>query len=167
MNNARPSASAATTKLIRLIKFGVVGSLGFVWDAGTVYALRPLIGLTAATLVAYFVAATLNWVFNRIWTFKGAGHHEHPVLQWLRFLSANSLGFFLNRGTVYLLFYIFPFCMQHPIIALAAGAGAGMLANFSMSQKVVFREKPPASALELAEMSVEISPSPPHQTSDT
>ncbi|GBR51979.1 polysaccharide biosynthesis protein GtrA [Acetobacter pomorum] len=160
-----PSPSAAS-KLIRLIKFGMVGSLGFVWDSGTVYALRPLIGLTCATLVAYFVAATLNWVLNRVWTFKGAGHHEHPVLQWLRFLSANSLGFFLNRGTVYLLFYIFPFCIQHPIVALAAGAAAGMLANFSMSQKIVFREKPPASALELAEMSVEIAPSSTHQKSD-
>lgn len=151
----------ASHRLLRFLKFGVVGSLGFVWDAGSVYGLRPFVGLTAATLIAYFIAATLNWILNRVWTFKGVGHHGHPVLQWLRFLSANSLGFFLNRGTVYTLFYTFPLCIQHPVIALAAGSFAGLIANFKLSQKMVFREKPPSSALELAEMTVEI-PSTDH-----
>lgn len=158
-------APALSHRLLRFLKFGVVGSLGFVWDTGTVYGLRPFIGLTAATLLAYFIAATLNWILNRVWTFRGVGHHGHPVLQWLRFLSANSLGFFLNRGTVYTLFYVFPLCIQHPVIALAAGSFAGLIANFKLSQKVVFREKPPSSALQLAEMTVEIpSTKPPHKT---
>ncbi|MGO3517053.1 MAG: GtrA family protein [Acetobacter cibinongensis] len=148
--------------VMRLFKFGVVGALGFLWDSSTVYGLRPIIGLTAATLVAYFVAATLNWLLNRLWTFKGAGSHDHPILQWLRFLLANSCGFFLNRGTVYTLFYTVPLCLEHPIIALAAGAFAGMFANFSLSQKLVFREKPPQSTLELAEYAVELSH---HETS--
>ena len=146
-------------RLLHFMKFGIIGSLGIIWDTATVYGLRPFIGLTAATLIAYFVAATLNWILNRLWTFRGLGHHEHPVLQWLRFLSANSLGFFLNRGTVYTLFYAFPFCIRHPVVALTAGAFAGLIANFKLSQKMVFRAKPPASALDLAEMTVEISPS--------
>ncbi|MCP1241985.1 GtrA family protein [Acetobacter lambici] len=143
-------------RLLRFLKFCVVGSLGFLWDASSVYALRPIIGLTAATLAAYFIAATFNWLLNSLWTFRGVGHHSHPVLQWLRFLSANSLGFFLNRGTVYTLFYVFPLCIQHPILALACGSFAGLIANFNLCQKIVFREKPPTSALELAEMTVEI-----------
>ncbi|MFT9359132.1 GtrA family protein [Acetobacter okinawensis] len=150
--------SIAPHRLLRFLKFGVVGSLGFIWDTGAVYGLRPFIGLTAATLIAYFFAATLNWILNRLWTFRGMGHHDHPVLQWLRFLSANSLGFFLNRGTVYTLFYAFPLCIRHPVIALAAGSFAGLIANFKLSQKMVFRAKPPSSALDLAEMTVEISP---------
>lgn len=123
MSNASPSPSAATTKLIRLIKFGMVGSLGFLWDSGTVYALRPLIGLTAATLVAYFVAATLNWVFNRIWTFKGAGHHEHPVLQWLRFLSANSLGFSSTAALFTCFSIFFRFACSIPLLRWPQGPG--------------------------------------------
>lgn len=148
-------------RLLRFFKFCVVGCLGFVWDTGSVYALRPVIGLTAATLAAYFIAATLNWILNSLWTFRGVGHHEHPVLQWLRFLSANSLGFFLNRGTVYTLFYLFPLCVHYPILALACGCFAGLFANFNLTQKLVFREKPPASALELAEMTVQLPPTDP------
>lgn len=155
------NSPALSLRLMRFFKFGVVGSLGFLWDAGTVYGLRPFIGLTAATLVAYFVAATLNWILNRLWTFRGQGFHDHPVLQWLRFLSANSLGFFLNRGTVYTLFYAFPLCRQYPVFALALGSFAGLFANFNLSNKVVFREKPPTSALELAEMTVELTPTDP------
>ncbi|NHN84668.1 GtrA family protein [Acetobacter musti] len=136
----------------RLLKFGIVGSAGYLWDTGTVYALLPVLGLGTATLVAYFVAATLNWMANRFWTFGDVGRHEHPVLQWLRFLTANSLGFFLNRGTVYALFYFEPFCREYPFIALAAGSFAGMFANFALSKRLVFRERPPNSALDLAEI---------------
>lgn len=151
-------------KILRFFKFGTVGALGFLWDSGTVYGLRPFIGLSAATLIAYFVAATLNWLLNRIWTFKGAICHEHPILQWIRFLLANSCGFLLNRGTVYTLFYTVPLCVKQPVIALAAGALAGMFANFNLSQKLVFREKAPQTPIELIELAVEL----PHRThSDT
>ncbi|MDG6094525.1 GtrA family protein [Acetobacter sp. AN02] len=153
--------------LVRFIRFGTVGTLGLVWDTATLYALRPLIGLTAATLAAYFVAASLNWAANRFWTFRDAGRFEHPVLQWLRFLSANSLGFTLNRGTIFLLYFVSPLCVRYPVIALAAGAIAGLAANFTLSRRLVFREKPPESLQELAEITTglaepePIDPSPP------
>ncbi|GBQ99048.1 hypothetical protein AA23498_3400 [Acetobacter nitrogenifigens DSM 23921 = NBRC 105050] len=153
MASAHPPLSAQRlAKMQRFLKFGLIGSLGFLWDTGTVYALRPIIGLGLATLAAYFVAASLNWLANRLWTFRGVGLDEHPVLQWLRFLTANSLGFLLNRGAVYLLFYLEPFCVQHPVTAIAVGSLTGMLANFNLSQRLVFRERPPHSALDLAEI---------------
>jgi putative flippase GtrA len=133
----------ADRKLIALAtqfaKFGVVGGLGLVWDTLTVYGLRPFIGLTSATLVAYFVAATLNWLLNRFWTFRGAGCRHHLVMQWLRFLAANGPGFALNRGTVLVLLWSIPLCRQHPVMALAAGSVAGMFANFTLSRRLVFR----------------------------
>lgn len=140
--------------LIRFVKFGIIGSLGFLWDSVTVYGLRPFVGLTLATLIAYFVAASFNWLLNRLWTFKGAAPHLHPVLQWLRFLLASSSGFFLNRGTVYILFFLFPLCVRQPIFALMAGALAGMLANFNLSQKLVFKALPPTSVQDLITQSV-------------
>ncbi|NLI27358.1 MAG: GtrA family protein [Acetobacter sp.] len=138
--------------LLRLLKFGCVGTLGLMWDTATLYSLRPFLGLTAATLVAYFVAASLNWAANRFWTFRDVGRLEHPILQWLRFLSANSLGFALNRGTIFLLFWLAPVCVSYPFIALAAGAVVGLLANFRLSSRLVFREKPPETAHELLEI---------------
>ncbi|MBO1323794.1 GtrA family protein [Acetobacter sp. TBRC 12305] len=135
-------------KALRLFKFGVVGTLGLVWDTGSVYALRPLLGLTLATLAAYFIAATANWFLNRLWTFRGVGLHQHILVQWLRFLTTNSLGFLLNRGTVYTLFLLFPLCRHYPVVALAAGALAGLFSNFHICQKMVFREHPAANCPE-------------------
>ncbi|MGL4685468.1 MAG: GtrA family protein [Commensalibacter sp.] len=127
--------------LIQFFRFGIVGLTGLAWDTLTVYALRHLIGLTLATILAYFVAATSNWIINRYWTFHGMGNDHHMFYQWLRFIGANGLGFLLNRGTVFALFMISNFCNQHPVFALMAGAVAGMFVNFNLSQKLVFSSR--------------------------
>lgn len=126
------------TKLMQFIKFGLVGLSGLILDTCTVYLLRNIIGLTSATLLAYFVAATSNWFINRLWTFQGLSKQEHILHQWLKFLITNSLGFLLNRGTVFVLFFFSNTCQSHPFIALIAGAIAGMFANFNMARKLVY-----------------------------
>ena len=122
----------------QLLKFGTVGGLGFLWDAATVYGLRPLIGLKAATIGAYLVAATMNWLLNRVWTFRGAGGGG-PFRQWLAFLVANMPGFAINRCVVFALFWLSPIFVAAPILALAPGSLAGMIANFGLSRRLVFR----------------------------
>ncbi len=130
--------------LTRLFRFGVIGSLGFVWDTATTYAAKGLIGLLPATLLAFVVAATLNWVANRLWTFRDRPCHRSLFRQWLLYMAANSLGFLLNRGTVALLVLSSATCHARPVIALAAGAVAGLAANFSLSHRMVFRHAPAA-----------------------
>ncbi len=120
-------------------RFGVVGVLGFCWDFGTVHVLRGLIGFTAAALLAYFIAASANWLMNRIWTFRGIGSAGSMLRQWGTFLVANSLGFVLNRGTVLALFHTVPLCQTYPVLALVGGTAAGMFSNFTMSRRLVFR----------------------------
>ena len=141
--------------LAQFLRFGTVGVLGLFWDTATVYLLRPLVGLATAIFCAYFLAASVNWAMNRLWTFQGAGSHKHIVLQWLHFLAANSLGFVLNRGTVYTLCFTIPLCARYPVLALMAGSVAGMLANFSLSRRLVFREKSPETPAELIHMTIE------------
>lgn len=85
---------------------------------------------------------------------------DHPILQWLRFLAANSFGFLLNRGTVYTLCFTVPFCAQHVALPLAAGSLMGLLANFNLSRKLVFRAKVPETPLELAKMTVDLNVDP-------
>ncbi|MCE2565904.1 GtrA family protein [Komagataeibacter sp. FNDCF1] len=125
-------------KITQFLKFGIVGLLGLGWDTTAVYSLRPLVGLTTATIAAYFIAASINWFINRLWTFRKAGNQHHFVIQWFRFLAGNSLGFFLNRGCVFMLFHLSPIFKANPVLALAAGAAAGMMANFHISRKLVF-----------------------------
>ena len=123
----------------QLLKFGTVGGLGLVWDVSTVYLVKPFLGFTAATLTAYLVAATMNWMLNRLWTFRGRGSSESLFRQWLSFLGANGLGFVLNRSVVFGLAWSIPFCFAYPVVALAAGSLAGMSANFTLSRRLVFR----------------------------
>ena len=45
----------------------------------------------------------------------------------------------LNRGTYLLLIALVPLCREQPVFAIAAGVGAGLLANFNLSRRLVFR----------------------------
>ncbi|HME26650.1 MAG TPA: GtrA family protein [Acetobacteraceae bacterium] len=124
--------------LVQFLKFGTVGTGGFLVDTLTVYALRRSLGLYGAGVAAYLVAATVAWLLNRLWTFRGKGsgpaHH-----QWVRFLVVNLGGFVLNRGTYALLVTFVPLCAEQPVFAVAAGAIAGMFVNFTLNRTVVFR----------------------------
>lgn len=123
---------------VQFFRFGLVGLVGFVADAAVVYALRRWLGLYVAGLASYLVAATVTWLLNRLWTFRGQGE-GHWLRQWLRFIAANGLGFLLNRGAYVLLIATVPFCVAYPVVAVFAGAVAGMVSNFSLSRRVVFR----------------------------
>ena len=122
----------------QFLQFGLVGLSGFVVDVVVVYALRGSVGLVWAGLAAYLAAATSNWALNRIWTFRDA-RRDPLVLQWLSFLGANAVGFVLNRGTYLLLIALVPLCARQPVFAIAAGVAAGMLVNFNLSRRLVFR----------------------------
>lgn len=135
----RRSATPARVILAaQFVRFGLVGSVGFVIDTATVYALRYVLGLYGAGLAAYLTAATGNWLLNRIWVFRGQG--SGPAhRQWARFMVANLAGFVLNRGTYAVLVTFIPAAAAQPVIATAAGAIAGMFVNFSLSRRMVFR----------------------------
>jgi putative flippase GtrA len=122
----------------QFLRFGTVGLMGLVVDTATVYALRYRLGLYGAGLVAYGIAATVTWLFNRIWTFQGQGSGTARA-QWLRFLAANFVGFLLNRGTYAVLIATVAIAARQPVIATSAGAIAGMFVNFGLSRRLVFR----------------------------
>lgn len=126
------------TLVLQFLRFGTVGGMGFVVDTAVVYALRGAVGLYWAGAMAYPVAATFTWAVNRLWTFRGQGGGS-AGRQWARFLATNLLGFALNRGAYFLLITISPFVAEYPVIAVAAGAGAGMFVNFYLARAVVFK----------------------------
>ncbi len=124
--------------LVQFLKFGTVGTLGWLADTATVYSLRHWLGLYGAGAAAYLVGASVTWLFNRLWTFRGMG--QSPMhRQWARFLMVNLVGFALNRGAYALLVTFVPLCAQQPVFATAGGAIAGMFMNFGLSRTMVFR----------------------------
>ena len=129
--------------LQQFARFGTVGVAGAVVDIAMVYAAMAALGLYLSGLLAYFAAVTTTWALNRAWTFAGRGSGG-LLRQWLLFVAANGVGFVLNRGTFFVLVTLLPVCARYPVIAILAGVGAGMFANFNLSRSVVFR--PPAAA---------------------
>lgn len=124
--------------LAQMFAFGCTGFIGFVLDTATVYALRHSLGLYGAGMMAYLVAATGNWAVNRLWTFRGT-HRDAAHVQWARFLVFSLGGLVLNRGAYVLLVTFSPYCAENPVVAVAAGAVAGMGVNFVLSRRLIFR----------------------------
>src|SRR5262245_13998320 len=125
----RFATPARVATLVQFLMFGTVGTVGFLADTAVVYGLRHTLGLYGAGIAAYVVAASVTWVLNRLWTFRGQG--SGPVhQQWVRFLIVNLGGFILNRGTYAVLITFVPLCAEQPVYAVAAGAIAGMFLNF-------------------------------------
>ena len=136
----RSYASEARIRLlVQFVMFGMAGLIGFVADTGTVYALRHTVGLYAAGVAAYFTAATVTWFCNRVWTFRHANRTASWHVEWRRFLMANLTGFVINRGVYALLVTFVDLAARQPVIAVFAGAVAGVTLNFNLSRKLVFR----------------------------
>ncbi|MGH7041354.1 MAG: GtrA family protein [Acetobacteraceae bacterium] len=127
----------APALIAQFLRFGTVGTIGFMIDTATVYGLRGTLGLYGAGMVSYLVAASANWALNRAWTFRGQG--SGPAhRQWARFLGVCLTGFVLNRGTYAALVTWVALCAAQPVFAVAAGSVAGMFVNFALSRRVVF-----------------------------
>ena len=127
--------------LTEFLRFGVVGTIGFVVDTAVLYAgLAFGLGLYGGRAVSYLAAASTTWALNRLWTFRGRG--DGPVhRQWVLFLLVNLIGFAMNYGTYAALIAFVPMVAAHPVLGVAAGAIAGMFGNFVLSRKLVFRAR--------------------------
>jgi len=124
--------------LVQFLRFGVVGTLGFVWDISVAHVAKPFVGPYYALLISYVVAGTINWLLNRMWTYAGAAHGA-AHRQLAMFLLANSVGLLLNRGVGFTLIANFPICRQYLVLPVLAGGLCGMFLNFYLSRRLVFR----------------------------
>ena len=124
--------------MTRFAKFAGVGVIGFLCDAGVFYILVTFAAMSpyVAKVGSYFAAATLTWWLNRRFTF--APTEMRAAEQWLRFLAVNVVGALVNYAVFALMLSTVAIAMRYPLIAVAAGALAGLLFNFLLSQKFAF-----------------------------
>lgn len=129
-----------------MLRFGIVGSIGFVVDTVTLYAALWLgAGLYGGRALSYLAAASGNWALNRAWTFREASR-DRPARQWALFLLVNLAGFAVNYGTYAVLVATLPLVARHPVLGVAAGSLAGMAGNFLLNRQIVFRASRGSSA---------------------
>jgi len=130
----------------QFLLFSIVGVIGFVVDATTLYVALGVLGanLYSGRVLSYLVAATVTWALNRRYTFS-AQRSTQPVSEWGRFLAANAVGGVINYLTYAILVTLVPFAARHPVLGVAAGSLAGLTVNFTLSRTVVFRGRRPDS----------------------
>jgi putative flippase GtrA len=127
-------------RLAPLLKFAAVGVVAAGVDMAVVEAMIRIAGFDpySARLVSYLAAATTAWALNRRYTFHAADR-SRPLRQWLRYLGTNALGGAVNYALYAALVSAAPLFAAWPFLAVAAGSLAGLVFNYAVSQRYVFR----------------------------
>jgi putative flippase GtrA len=125
----------------RFIRFGVVGSAGFVVNEAALWVIHHLTNLNFywSQIPAFFVAVTFTWWGNRVLTFREHAARESLIREWGKFVAANALGAVANYALYVSLLRFAPWPANNPYVALAAGTLFGLVFNFTMSKRFVFR----------------------------
>jgi putative flippase GtrA len=87
--------------IIKLLRFGAVGISGMVIDFGVTSFIKEVLKgrRYLANSIGFILAATSNFILNRIWTFNSAS--PDIILQFSKFLTISAMGLLLNNLIVY------------------------------------------------------------------
>ena len=131
----------ATAGRSQFLRFAMVGTVGYVIDAGIVTALIKAGGLDpySARVLSFLAAATSTWWLNRNFTFTATGGGPR-ARQWLRFVMVNAMGAAINYGAYAVALQLWPLTVAYPAIAVGVGSLAGLAFNFPASKYLVFRQ---------------------------
>lgn len=90
---------------------------------------------------SFLVAVTFTWWGNRTLTFaeRAAKSGGHIAKEWLAFVTANGVGFLVNFAVYASLVAVAPKPVGNPFMALVFGTLAGLVFNFVLSSRLVFR----------------------------
>jgi putative flippase GtrA len=134
-----------TRALARLpiLRFAVIGALGMPVDAGVLWLMTHRVGLDpySGRVVSWLCAATFTWTGNRYFTFRATRARSigGTAKEWLRFLAANAVGGLVNVGLYSTLVRFAPPPANNLYVALVLGVLAGLVFNFTLSKKLVFK----------------------------
>src|SRR5512133_3796661 len=88
--------------LLKFIKFCLIGFSGMIIDFGTTWLLKEKAGINKyiANSTGFILAATSNYIWNRIWTF----HSENQLIatEYLSFIIISLIGLALNNLIIYI-----------------------------------------------------------------
>lgn len=128
----------------QLVSFGAVGALGFVVDAAVLTVMSVTLGVDALSsrAVSFSCASLVTWLLNRAFTFGCRVGSPVAALKWeyFRYATIQVIGALLNFAVFLLLIGWRPALREIPVIPLAGGALVGLVFNFSMTRRFVYRD---------------------------
>lgn len=137
----RISELAARLAQSRILRFAVVGGAGYFVNAAALWIIHHVVGLDYYTsyVPAFLVAVTFTWWGNRELTFQEHAARTSLAREWAKFVAANLIGFGANYALYASLLRFAPSPLDNPFIAQAAGTLFGLIFNFTLSKRFVFR----------------------------
>ena len=130
----------------RVLRFGIVGAAGYFVNAAALWLVLHVFALDKYTsyVPAFLVAVTFTWWGNRVLTFHEHAARENLFVEWARFVAANLVGFFANWALYSALVTFAPQPLNNVFVAQIAGTLFGMIFNFTLSKRFVFRSTHPS-----------------------
>ena len=125
-----------------LLRFAVVGTIGFLVDGAILQALVSLGGWgpVPARFASFSVAVVVTWLLNRRFTFQATGPKGPPPLRSVaRYIVVSVAGAGINVGTFTALVLLSDAMAAFPIIPLAAGSIVALVFNYLGSKHFAFR----------------------------
>lgn len=123
--------------LVRFSRFGLVGGLGFIVDAGlTVTLIAAGLDPFSARIFAIALAMLVTWRLNRAITFGDSGTSQHS--EGLRYGSIAMIAASLNYATYAALLLLVPEIW--PVMAVALATSLSMLVSYIGYSRFAFRQ---------------------------
>ncbi|MBI5540283.1 MAG: GtrA family protein [Bacteroidia bacterium] len=91
------------TVFYKFIKFGIVGFTGLLVDFAFTYLFRNILKVNQyiANAVGFIIAATTNYILNRIWTFKS--NNPDVLIEFGEFFLISLIGLGINSIFLWIL----------------------------------------------------------------
>lgn len=120
----------------QLLRFALVGCVGFVTDAGLTLLLHSQAGLgeAVARVLGFIGAATVTWWLNHQFTFRVQG----SASSWLRYVVITSAGAAINIACYLGVVRVLGTRPLHLLAGVAVGSIVAMGFNFWVSRRWVF-----------------------------
>ena len=133
--NPRPDIRRHSGQIIRFL---LVGAIGFVVDAVVLLLLVHVAGMSRvwSRIPSVLVAITVTWWLHRHFTFSWARETAPSSKEWLRFVFGNAVGNGFNLGIYWLLIGPAGWGIMSALVVASVAAAA---INYGMSARWVFR----------------------------
>ncbi len=120
-------------------RFCLVGSIGFLVDAGLLVLLYESTGLsvTLSRLISFSMALTVTWLLNRHITFRH-GASARKFGEWQRYVAVNSIGGALNLAVFFWMTHTVCGSAANLIPALITASVIALAFNYTGSRILVF-----------------------------
>jgi putative flippase GtrA len=127
----------------QFLRFAFIGGTGFFVNEAILFVILKTLHVNAyvAGVLAFLVTVTYTWMGNRLLTFRAqaAQGAQAVAIEWAKFVGANLVGFVVNYAVYSALVTFAHAPLNSPYLALACGTAAGLIFNFALSKRLVFR----------------------------